>query len=250
MPARRRATSRRSVDLRPRKRPRQERSRRMNEVILEAAVRVLRRQGATGFTTTRVAEVAGISVGSLYQYYPNKASLLFRVHEQEDERTWGEIEEILEEVETPTRERVVRGHRPLLRDGGGRGRAATGPSGRRRSLPGLARVPGAHVEGGGACEPLPERSVANSSSSEPDPRVCCALRRSGGERHRRRGHEPRRGSRRATQVVSRLQRDALRPLWLVVDRQRNPPASPSTPCEVDGYQSLGEPSTLWWWDRR
>ncbi len=80
----------------------------MNEVILEAAVRVLRRQGATGFTTTRVAEVAGISVGSLYQYYPNKASLLFRVHEQEDERTWDEIEEILEEIETPTRERVVR----------------------------------------------------------------------------------------------------------------------------------------------
>jgi AcrR family transcriptional regulator len=108
MPARRRATSRRSVDLRPRKRPRQERSRRMNEVILEAAVRVLRRQGATGFTTTRVAEVAGISVGSLYQYYPNKASLLFRVHEQEDERTWGEIEAILEGVETPPRERVVR----------------------------------------------------------------------------------------------------------------------------------------------
>ena len=108
MPARRRATSRRSVDLRPRKQPRQERSRHMNQVILEAAVRVLRRQGATGFTTTRVAEVAGISVGSLYQYYPNKASLLFRVHEQEDERTWGEIEEILEEVETPPRERVVR----------------------------------------------------------------------------------------------------------------------------------------------
>ena len=80
----------------------------MNQFILEAAVRVLRRQGATGFTTTRVAEVAGISVGSLYQYYPNKAALLFRVHEQEDERTWGEIEAILEEVEVPPRERVVR----------------------------------------------------------------------------------------------------------------------------------------------
>jgi AcrR family transcriptional regulator len=108
MPARRRATSPRSVDLRPRKLPRQERSRHMNEVILEAAVRVLRRQGATAFTTTRVAEAAGISVGSLYQYYPNKASLLFRLHEREDERTWGEIEEILEEVETPPRERAVR----------------------------------------------------------------------------------------------------------------------------------------------
>ena len=108
MPARRRATSHSSVDLQPRKRPRQERSRHMNEVILEAAIRVLRGQGATGFTTTRVAEVAGISVGSLYQYYPNKASLLFRVHEQENEKTWGEIAAILEEVEVPPRERAVR----------------------------------------------------------------------------------------------------------------------------------------------
>lgn len=108
MPARRRATSHRSVDLRPRKRPRQERSKHMNEIILEAAVRVLRRRGATAFTTTRVAEVAGISVGSLYQYYPNKASLLFRVHEQENEKTWSEIEVILEEFEVPPRERAVR----------------------------------------------------------------------------------------------------------------------------------------------
>ena len=80
----------------------------MNEIILEAAIRVLRRQGAVGFTTTRVAEAAGISVGSLYQYYPNKASLLFQIHEQEDERTWSEIVAILEETETPPRQRVVR----------------------------------------------------------------------------------------------------------------------------------------------
>lgn len=108
MPEGRRATARSSVDLRPRKRPRQERSRRMNEIILEAAVRVLRGQGATGFTTTRVAEVAGISVGSLYQYYPNKASLLFLVHRQQDEKTWGEIEAILADVKASPRELAVR----------------------------------------------------------------------------------------------------------------------------------------------
>jgi AcrR family transcriptional regulator len=79
----------------------------MNQLILEATIRVLRRQGAAAFTTTRVAEVAGVSVGSLYQYYPNKASLLFRVHQQEDEKTWREIEEILEASDTPPRERVV-----------------------------------------------------------------------------------------------------------------------------------------------
>ena len=108
MPARRAANSRRSVDLQPRKLPQQERSRHTNEVILDAAVRVLRRQGASGVTTARVAKAAGISVGSLYQYYPNKASLLFRLQEQETVETWGEIEAILGEVETPPRERVVR----------------------------------------------------------------------------------------------------------------------------------------------
>jgi AcrR family transcriptional regulator len=80
----------------------------MNEVILEAATRVLRRWGATGFTTNRVAEVAGISVGSLYQYYPNKASLLFCVQERETGDTWRGIEAILAEVETPPRQRAVR----------------------------------------------------------------------------------------------------------------------------------------------
>ena len=53
----------------------------MNEIILEAATRVLERNGPEAFTTSRVAEVAGVSVGSLYQYYPNKASLLFCLHE-------------------------------------------------------------------------------------------------------------------------------------------------------------------------
>lgn len=45
------------------------------EVILEAAARVLAKESLTGFNTNRVAEVAGISIGSLYQYFPNKAAL-------------------------------------------------------------------------------------------------------------------------------------------------------------------------------
>jgi AcrR family transcriptional regulator len=108
MPARSGATARRSSDLRVRKRPQQERSRRTNEVILDGAVRVLRRRGASGFTTARVAEAAGISVGSLYQYYPNKAALLFRLQERETEQTWAEVEAILSEVEVLPRERAVR----------------------------------------------------------------------------------------------------------------------------------------------
>jgi AcrR family transcriptional regulator len=59
----------------PRKAPRQSRSQATVEVILEAATRVLAKESLAGFNTNRVAEVAGISIGSLYQYFPNKAAL-------------------------------------------------------------------------------------------------------------------------------------------------------------------------------
>jgi AcrR family transcriptional regulator len=53
------------------------------EAILQAAVRVLEQDGAAGFTTVRVAERAGVSVGSLYQYFPNKQSILVRLQQDE-----------------------------------------------------------------------------------------------------------------------------------------------------------------------
>lgn len=58
-----------------RKAPRQQRSRAMVDAILEAAARILARRGWAGFTTNEVAAIAGVSVGSLYQYFPNKLSL-------------------------------------------------------------------------------------------------------------------------------------------------------------------------------
>jgi AcrR family transcriptional regulator len=60
----------------PRKMPAQDRSRATVDVILDAAARILVKDGYEGFTTNRVAEKAGVSVGSLYQYFPNKESLL------------------------------------------------------------------------------------------------------------------------------------------------------------------------------
>ena len=59
----------------PRKQPKQPRSRDTVEVILTAAERILARDGLDGLTTARIAEVAGISVGSLYQYFPNKEAI-------------------------------------------------------------------------------------------------------------------------------------------------------------------------------
>ncbi len=60
----------------PRKRPQQARSKAMVEAILEATIRVLIELGYEGATTIAIAARAGVSVGSLYQYFPNKESLV------------------------------------------------------------------------------------------------------------------------------------------------------------------------------
>ncbi len=78
-----------------RKVPRQDRSSQLVVTILEAAIRVLTEHGAHRFTTARVAERAGVSVGSLYQYFPNKESILFRLQTEEWERTSAALSAIL-----------------------------------------------------------------------------------------------------------------------------------------------------------
>jgi len=65
-----------------RKEPRQERSRDTVEAILRATARILGRHGWEALTTNQVAEVAGVSVGSLYQYFPNKLALIEAVRRQ------------------------------------------------------------------------------------------------------------------------------------------------------------------------
>jgi AcrR family transcriptional regulator len=94
--------------LKPRKQPKQARSRQMHADILEAAVRVLAGGDPTRFTMVRVAEVAGISVGSLYQYYPNKEALLVALHEREVEDVWIDVKAIVRDADLAPRERVHR----------------------------------------------------------------------------------------------------------------------------------------------
>jgi AcrR family transcriptional regulator len=64
------------VSLKARKSPRQARSAETVRVILEAAARILEVHGLGGFTTNAVAERAGVSIGSLYQYFPGKEALI------------------------------------------------------------------------------------------------------------------------------------------------------------------------------
>jgi AcrR family transcriptional regulator len=90
----------------PRKRPRQARSEQLVAAILEAAVRVLEREGAARFTTARVAERAGVSVGSLYQYFPNKQAILFRLQSDEWEQTGGQLHGLLADTARPPPERL------------------------------------------------------------------------------------------------------------------------------------------------
>jgi AcrR family transcriptional regulator len=59
-----------------RRSPRQARSRATWEAIVEAAAQILERDGAAGFNTNSVAERAGVSIGTLYQYFPDKQAIL------------------------------------------------------------------------------------------------------------------------------------------------------------------------------
>ena len=90
-------TDRPSVLISSRKQPKQARSNELVAAILDAAVQVLAREGAQRFTTARVAERAGASVGSLYQYFPNKAAILFQLQSEEWRRTTAPLRAILAE---------------------------------------------------------------------------------------------------------------------------------------------------------
>ena len=68
-------SERSQMDVKPRKLPRQDRGKATVDAIIEATAQVLLRDGYDRFTTARAAERAGVSIGSLYQYFPNKTAL-------------------------------------------------------------------------------------------------------------------------------------------------------------------------------
>jgi AcrR family transcriptional regulator len=99
-------TARRHPQIASRKAPKQARSNELVAAVLEAAIQVLAAEGAQRFTTSRVAEKAGVSVGSLYQYFPNKAAILFRLQSDEWRRTTVMLIGILADTARPPLDRL------------------------------------------------------------------------------------------------------------------------------------------------
>lgn len=97
---------RREPEISLRKQPKQARSAELVAIILEAASQVLAKEGAQRFTTARVAEKAGVSIGSLYQYFPNKAAILFRLQSDEWRQTTRLLRAILEDRQKPPLQRL------------------------------------------------------------------------------------------------------------------------------------------------
>jgi AcrR family transcriptional regulator len=73
----------------PRRRPKQDRSREIVRAIQQAGLTILDDEGPAALTTNRIAEVAGVSIGSLYRYYPNKEAIVADIYEA---RTQSEFE--------------------------------------------------------------------------------------------------------------------------------------------------------------
>jgi AcrR family transcriptional regulator len=65
-----------------RRKPTQIRARLTVDAILDAVVRLLKREGHKAITTNRIADVAGVSIGSVYQYFPNKRAIFIALHER------------------------------------------------------------------------------------------------------------------------------------------------------------------------
>jgi AcrR family transcriptional regulator len=84
--------------LRARKRPQQARASATLDAIFEATIQLLVRDGYPQLTTTRVAERAGVSVGTMYQYFPHKQALIYAVNERYLEILAEKIENVCREA--------------------------------------------------------------------------------------------------------------------------------------------------------
>lgn len=110
------------VNVNPRKFPRQARARATVEAIIVATAQLLEKEGFEALTTARVAERAGVSVGSLYQYFPNKRALAAAVVDHHSEKlvaafdaAWQSHETLADTVDAMIQAALIaHPHRPEL----------------------------------------------------------------------------------------------------------------------------------------
>jgi AcrR family transcriptional regulator len=98
----------RQAATRPRKLASQERSRATVSALIEATARILVSEGFDKAGTNRIAEVAGVSVGSLYQYFPSKEALVVAVAERHNRDIMNVVGGVLEEIDALPVEQAVR----------------------------------------------------------------------------------------------------------------------------------------------
>ncbi|HLT37319.1 MAG TPA: TetR/AcrR family transcriptional regulator [Enhygromyxa sp.] len=93
----------------PRKRPRQARSRVLYDALIEASKRVLASEGVAAVTTAKVAELAGVSIGSLYQYFPSREALIAAVIDHKLEASVAELTPMLVGLREAGLDEAIRG---------------------------------------------------------------------------------------------------------------------------------------------
>ena len=91
----------------PRKEPKQARARATIEAILAAAAQILVQDGFEAATTNSIAQRAGVSVGSLYQYFPSKEAVIFALVERHVRKMQRQLEEMIAEYGEAPLEEIV-----------------------------------------------------------------------------------------------------------------------------------------------
>src|SRR5215813_9693689 len=102
-----------TVDL-VRRKPRQARAQDTVEVIFEATAQILRRKGRAALNTNYIAECAGISIGTLYQYFPDKESILVAIARRELEADHAAVMKAISEPVDAGADRVRLAIRALI----------------------------------------------------------------------------------------------------------------------------------------
>jgi len=91
-----------------RRTPKQTRARVTVDAVLDAVVRIVKREGFAAVTTNRIAAVAGVSIGSVYQYFPNKAAIFAALHDRHVREMSRRIDEALVDHASASLEDLVR----------------------------------------------------------------------------------------------------------------------------------------------